>query len=119
MDLADIHHLQAPTKVSAKSEHPNGFHPCNLNQAKKISLAKRWYRFSLDLLISPEGSIYVKPTVFGIKAMAILGKVEHALVICIYLLMRWIGTIQIQRSSSLTTRRFPRDVILGLKISIT
>ncbi|PLW10395.1 hypothetical protein PCANC_19694 [Puccinia coronata f. sp. avenae] len=78
MDLADIHHLQAPTEVSAKSEHPNGFHPCNLNQAKKISLAKRWYRFSLDLLISPEGSIYVKPTVFGIKAMAILGKVEHA-----------------------------------------
>ncbi|PLW21349.1 hypothetical protein PCASD_17204 [Puccinia coronata f. sp. avenae] len=76
MDLADIHHLQAPTEVSAKSEHPNGFHPCNLNQAKKISLAKRWYRFSLDLLISPEGSIYVKPTVFGIKAMAILGRLN-------------------------------------------
>ncbi|PLW57158.1 hypothetical protein PCANC_03099 [Puccinia coronata f. sp. avenae] len=101
MALADIHHLQAPTEGSTKSDHPNDFHPCKRNQAEKISLAKRWYRFSLDLLISPEGNIYVKPTVFGIKAMAILGKVEHAPENFDHVLFFWSLTCNLAMSAGL------------------
>ncbi|PLW11534.1 hypothetical protein PCASD_22718 [Puccinia coronata f. sp. avenae] len=81
--LADIHHLESAAENqssvgSSTSSPPRDYHLWNLNQAEKISLSNRWFRFSLGLLMSPEGNIYVKPTVFGIRAMSILSNVEHA-----------------------------------------
>jgi hypothetical protein len=81
--LADIHHLESTAEhlssVGSSSSSPSGDnHLWNLTQAEKISLSNRWFRFSLGLLMSPEGNIYVKPTVFGIRAMATLSNVEHA-----------------------------------------
>ncbi|KAI7961871.1 hypothetical protein MJO28_002360, partial [Puccinia striiformis f. sp. tritici] len=83
--LADIHNLESHTTENqssndsnAASSPPRDYHLWNLNQAEKISLSNRWFRFSLGLLMSPQGSIYTKPTVFGIRAMAVLSNVEHA-----------------------------------------
>ncbi|WAR56141.1 hypothetical protein PtB15_6B886 [Puccinia triticina] len=81
--LADIHNLESVAENqrsgdSSASSPPRDYHLWNLNQAEKISLSNRWFRFSLGLLMSPEGNIYVKPTIFGIRAMAILSNVEHA-----------------------------------------
>ncbi|KAA1122698.1 hypothetical protein PGTUg99_001375 [Puccinia graminis f. sp. tritici] len=81
--LADIHNLETVAENqssgdSSASSPPRDYHLWNLNQAEKISLSNRWFRFSLGLLMSPEGNIYIKPTIFGIRAMAILSNVEHA-----------------------------------------
>ncbi|KNZ56148.1 hypothetical protein VP01_2485g5 [Puccinia sorghi] len=81
--LADIHHLESTPENqssvgSPTSSPPRDDHLWTLSQAEKISLANRWFRFSLGLLMSPEGNIYVKPTIFGIRAMSILSNVEHA-----------------------------------------
>ncbi|KAA1088586.1 hypothetical protein PGTUg99_000269 [Puccinia graminis f. sp. tritici] len=81
--MADIHNLETvaenqSTGDSSASSPPRDYHLWNLNQAEKISLSNRWFRFSLGLLMSPEGNIYIKPTIFGIRAMAILSNVEHA-----------------------------------------
>ncbi|KNZ62651.1 hypothetical protein VP01_1241g1 [Puccinia sorghi] len=81
--LADIHHLECPAENqssagSSASSPPRDYQLWSLNQAEKISLSNRWFRFSLGLLTSPEGNIYVKPTLFGIRAMHLLSNVEHA-----------------------------------------
>ncbi|CAH7671802.1 hypothetical protein BY996DRAFT_4579179 [Phakopsora pachyrhizi] len=82
--LADIHQLR-PEGHGLSSPQPPGHNSNypdpefgNLSQSQKISLAHSWFKYAMGLLVGEEGQVFVKPTSFGIRAMALLGCVELA-----------------------------------------